>query len=223
MKKIFSIVIILQALLLMTGMTAYARNDTQCSANGPDRLLRIKIDQILKVLDDSTLSEDAKKEKLKEIVDPIFNYPLMAKLTLGRKYWYKFSEKQRRLFTKLFISRLKASYLDKISLYSGGVKADVVCGHLEPNGKKAVVPVTVTAKGSTVDIRYHFYHFPDGWKIYDVEIKGVSIVSSYHAQFEQVLSNGSIEDLLNALKAPLPEKSKKPVEKEGAKSDGSKI
>lgn len=222
MKKIFYTVIMLPALFLVIGMTAYARDNMQCRGNGPDRLLHIKIQQIFEVLDNKAMPEKDKEVKLQAIVDPIFNYRLMAKLTLGRKYWPKFSKAQQDQFTDLFIKRLKASYFDKISLYSGNVHADVECLGVEPAGKKAVVPVTVTAKGTTIDIRYYFYRFPDGWKVYDVEIKGVSIVSSYRAQFDQVLSHGSIEDLLKALKAPLPAKTEKPVEKTNAKPDAPK-
>jgi len=222
MKKIFYTVIILPVIFLLIGMTAYARETLQCQGNGPDRLLHIKIHQILEVLENKTLSLETKESKLQAIVDPIFNYPLMAKLTLGRKYWPALSKTQQDQFTDLFIKRLKASYFDKISLYSGNVHADVECLGVEPAGKKAVVPVTVTAKGTTIDIRYSFYRFPAGWKVYDVEIQGVSIVSSYRAQFEQVLSHGTIDDLMNALKAPLPAKTEKPAETTTAKPDAPK-
>lgn len=222
MKKIFAAGIMFCVIFFMLMTPVYAQQNLKCSGHGPDRLLRTKIKQILSVLENKTISAKEKTDKLQAIVDPIFNYRLMAKLTLGRKYWPRLSKSQQATFTDLFIRRLKSSYFDKISLYSGNVHADVVCRSVEPAGKKAIVPVFVTAKGMTIDIRYYFYHFPDGWKVYDVEIKGVSIVSSYRAQFEQVLSHGTVDDLLNALKKPFKAKVKKSGEKLPPGSDAPK-
>ena len=49
---------------------------------------------------------------------PVFDFPLMAKLTLGRKHWPGMTKEQQAKFTELFINLLKESYLEKISLYN---------------------------------------------------------------------------------------------------------
>ena len=45
-------------------------------------------------------------------------------------------------------------------------------------------------------MRYKLYKSEHTWKIYDVEIQGVSIIISYRAQFTAILENGTIDDLL---------------------------
>jgi phospholipid transport system substrate-binding protein len=40
------------------------------------------------------------------------------------------------------------------------------------------------------------------WKIYDVEIQGVSILLTYRSQFDEILSRGTVEDLLSRLEKP---------------------
>jgi len=45
-------------------------------------------------------------------------------------------------------------------------------------------------------MRYKLYHSESEWKIYDVEIQGVSIIRSYRSQFSEILKNGTIDDLL---------------------------
>jgi phospholipid transport system substrate-binding protein len=42
------------------------------------------------------------------------------------------------------------------------------------------------------------------WKIYDVEIQGVSILLTYRSQFDDILRNGSVEELLARLEKPVP-------------------
>jgi phospholipid transport system substrate-binding protein len=46
---------------------------------------------------------------------------------------------------------------------------------------------------------YKFWKSRQGWKIYDLEIAGVSVVQTYRSQFDQVLRNGTFEDLLKEL------------------------
>ena len=49
---------------------------------------------------------------------------------------------------------------------------------------------------------YKMYETRQGWKIYDVEIQGVSIISTYRSQFKEILANGTIDDLLLKLEKP---------------------
>jgi phospholipid transport system substrate-binding protein len=46
------------------------------------------------------------------------------------------------------------------------------------------------------------YKSKNNWKIYDVEIEGISIISTYRSQFDQVLSKGTIDELLQKLEKP---------------------
>ena len=51
-------------------------------------------------------------------------------------------------------------------------------------------------------MRYKFYKLKNNWKIYDVEVEGVSIVQTYRSQFATILQKGSIDDLLLKLEQP---------------------
>jgi len=59
-----------------------------------------------------------KKREIRKIVAPIFDFPLMAKLVLGRRHWHKLNPEQCERFTRLFSKKLRDSYVDKISLYT---------------------------------------------------------------------------------------------------------
>ena len=43
---------------------------------------------------------------------------------------------------------------------------------------------------------YKFYNSKQGWKIYDIEIQGISLVRTYRSQFDSVLRDGTIDDLI---------------------------
>jgi len=162
-------------------------------------LLATKIDEALAVLQRKDLVQQEKKKQVVKIVEPIFDYNLMAKLTLGRKYWPGLSEKNRERFVDLFVARLKTSYIDKLSLYTD---EKVVYEAPVQQGIKIQIPTSVISKNKRIAMMYKLYKSSNSWKIYDIEIEGVSLISTYRSQFYDILSKGTIDDLLLKLEKP---------------------
>jgi phospholipid transport system substrate-binding protein len=167
--------------------------------NAAKKLLVSKIEASLSVLQRKDLVQQEKNKQVIAIVEPIFDYRLMAKLALGRKYWPELSEKNKEKFVDLFVSRLKASYIDKLSLYTNE-KVDYETP--VQSGIKIQIPTKVISKGKNFAMLYKLYRSSSGWKIYDIEIEGVSLISTYRSQFYDVLSKGNIDDLLLKLEKP---------------------
>ena len=85
----------------------------------PNVLLRSKWDAVASVLGNKQTDPNTKISENNKIVCPIFNIPLIAKLSLGKKHWPKVRPVHRKKFTLLFTEKLKTSYREKITLYSG--------------------------------------------------------------------------------------------------------
>jgi phospholipid transport system substrate-binding protein len=160
-------------------------------------LLKTRIDTVVLLLHDKTGDKASRDERIIEIVSPIFDYQTMAKLSLGKKYWPTLSPQQQATFSELFIKRLQESYLDKLNIYSN---EEILYGEPQTEGKMVHVSTTLISGDSRIGMFYKFYRSPQGWKIYDVEIGGVSVIQTYRSQFDGVLSEGSIDDLLEKLK-----------------------
>ena len=159
-------------------------------------LLKNKIDSVLKMLEKEDMAEAQKKEKIMAIVDPVIDFELMAKLTLGKTNWARLSESEQEKFIDLFVDRLKASYLDKTTLYSD---QKVVYHPAVKKGNKIHVPVDVVTQEETAEVLYKFYAKGADWKVYDVEINGVSLIRSYRSQFDEILRSGTVSDLFEEL------------------------
>lgn len=162
-------------------------------------LLERNLDAAVAVLQKKSLDQPTKNKQVVEIVSPMFDFRLMAKLTLGKKYWPGLSEKNRVEFTDLFIKRLKSSYLEKLSLYND---QKIVYKTPVQDRKKMRIPTEVISKDNKISMLYKFYKSKQDWKIYDIEIEGVSIIVTYRSQFDQILSKGTIDDLLLQLRKP---------------------
>jgi phospholipid transport system substrate-binding protein len=160
------------------------------------RVVRETSEAVTACMGNAALSDGEKREQIMEIVTPVFDFALMGKLALGRRNWPRLNEQQRKRYTDLFVGQLRHSYADKILLFSID---DVAYDPPVRSKSKIHVGTTVTSKGEKAPIRYKLYKHGNTWKAYDVEIDGVSIVSSYRAQYAQVLETGSVEDLLRKM------------------------
>lgn len=159
-------------------------------------LLKTKTDAILGILSQTGLAEAAKRQQIMDVVNPVINFALMAKLTLGKTNWDRLSPEERNRFVDLYVERLKNSYLDKTSLYS-----DLTITYdqaVEEDGKVSV-PTHLNTKNDVIDVIYKFYSAEGKWQVYDVEIAGVSFIKSYRSQFDEILKNGTVADLFAEL------------------------
>ena len=167
------------------------------SPNDVRELLKINIEAVVVLPQDNSLDKSHRNERIIEIITPVFDYQTMAKVSLGKKYWPKLSQEKQAAFSALFIKRLQDSYLEKLDLYSD---EEVLYGEPQTNGKQVHQPTTLIYKDSRISMLYKFYRSASGWKVYDVEIGGVSVIQTYRSQFDGVLREGSIDDLLEKLK-----------------------
>jgi len=184
---------LLYALLILLLSAQAGLTDDKNSAK---ETLARKLDAAIAVLQKKNMDKQEKDRQIIEIVTPIFDFSIMAKLSLGRKYWPGLSEEQKEKFTDLFIKRMEASYLEKLSLYTDEA---VVYKTPVQDGRKVVIPTEVISKDKKISMTYKLYKSAQSWKIYDMEIEGISIIVTYRSQFDQILDKGTFDDLLMKL------------------------
>jgi phospholipid transport system substrate-binding protein len=190
MRSLICSVLIL-FITVQTGLTI-AENEAQA-------LLKTKLDAAIAVLQKKDLEQQKKYDQLVEIVKPLFDFQLMAKLSLGRKYWHGLSKEKQDEFTDLFIKRLQAMFLEKLSLYTD---EKVFFKTPVQDNRKVRIPTEIVSNNSRISMIYKMFKSKNDWKIYDFEIEGVSIISTYRSQFDQILSKGTIDELMKRLEKP---------------------
>ena len=179
----------------------------------------------MSVLRDEKLDQATKQSRVEEIVSPVFDFRAMTLLALGQKNWRKFTAAQQAEFSKLFVKRMKESYGKRIADYGGekvffkpplplktSKSSKVRKPTTQPSGPRIVhVPVEIASNSRRWTIVHKFRRIGEVYRIYDVEIEGVSILRSYRSQFNDVLARGTPEDLLARLrKPPEPEGGSRP-------------
>jgi phospholipid transport system substrate-binding protein len=156
---------------------------------------------LLDVLRDPKLKGEAgkkvKEQRIEAAADKLFDYVELSKRTLGLN-WNKFSPEQRKEFVELYRTILKDAYVDKITAYTN---EQVNFTKLVPLSETTVeVQSVVVAKGAETPIYYRVIKKENEWKVYDVVIEGVSLISNYRTQFREILGNNPPEKLLETLR-----------------------
>ena len=186
-------------LVSVLGLLLFSQSVAADGKSEVEELLKNNLDAVFAVLQKKGPEQQAKNQEIVEIVTPMFDFELMARLSLGKKHWPGLSQDKKEKFTELFIQRLKASYLTNFTLYTDEKI------FYEPSvqvKKKIHAPTYLISKDKKISILYKFYEAGNDWKIYDLEIQGVSIIRSYRSQFSRILESGTVDDLLLKLGNP---------------------
>ena len=130
-----------------------------------------------------------------KIIDDVFDYNLMARISLGKETWQQLSEEKQKEFTKVFEKKLKKSYIEKLELYNNQ-KVKVI--DLQPyKGNRLQLETQLLGKEEVYTINYNFYsRDKDHWLIYDVDLVGVSIIQTYRQQFSGLLKEKSFDEMI---------------------------
>lgn len=173
---------------------------TQACALKEDVLLdqmRSKINNATKLLQNKTMDEVQKEHALFNLFDPVFDFELMSKLSLGRQ-WMSLTNEQQQLYKKTFEDKLKASYMDQLNLYTN--QQVLVQGITKTKPNRIELLMHIKGAEDTYEVIYKFYkNKQNDWLIYDINILGISMIQTYINQFVGVLQKDSFEALIQKL------------------------
>jgi phospholipid transport system substrate-binding protein len=160
-------------------------------------LVEERIAMVIETIKRKDIDKAARDQIIIDTVVPFFDFDLMAQLSLGKTAWGQMTRPQRDEFTSLFVVRLQESYLEKLDLYTD---EEVEIGEAQRNKNRIHITTYLVTATDKMEMIYKFYQKGDEWKVYDIEILGVSIVQTYRSQFAGVLRTNNIEELLAKLR-----------------------
>ncbi len=174
---------------------------TAALALEPRAELKDTIDRVLAVLNDPAFkggeNRKVRRQKLREIIHPRFDFAEMAKRSLAR-HWRRRTPEQKKEFVSVFSDLIERSYVEKIENYSNE-KITYPLERVEERFAEVKTKV-VPKSGRDIPIDYRLHKTPTGWRVYDVVVEGVSLVSNYRSQFKRIIRKDSYEDLMRRMK-----------------------
>ncbi len=173
---------------------------TRLWASAPGEQVKATIDQVMEVLRDPKLQGPTKKaerrEKLRQVVLPRFDFAEMAKRALGNN-WNRYPDKQRE-FVTAFTQLLEDTYADQIEAANGD-KVVYLNERTEKDYSEVNTKV-ISPKGEETPMTYKLHPVGSDWKVFDIVVENISIVNNYRSQFNRVLSNAPLDELIKRIK-----------------------
>ncbi|MGE4298389.1 MAG: phospholipid-binding protein MlaC [Desulfovibrionaceae bacterium] len=170
------------------------------AADGPSATMEKAVNRVLDILKSGNYADASKREVLREQLNPIvndaFDFNEMSWRTVGRQ-WRDFSDAQQQTFAGLFADLLTETYIDRIQAYSD--EEVIFTGEVEGSKGNVEVHTVVKMADNDIPINYRMSDRSGTWRVYDVFVEGVSLVKNYRVQFQEILVNGSPEELLTVL------------------------
>lgn len=190
--------ILITILALLFGLTSSF--PVQADTKTPGETVVATIDKSLKILNDPSLSGmdqfKERRQKLWNAVKEIFNFKETSRRALGR-HWLALTPQERKEFTDTFTKILRDSYLGKSDSYRG--EKIVYVRELVAKNRGKVQTNFFTLQEKKIIIDFSMKKIDGTWKVYDISVEGISMVSNYRSQFNSIIAKGSFEDLMEKL------------------------
>jgi phospholipid transport system substrate-binding protein len=168
----------------------------------PDALVKRTAEDVLAIIKadaDIQAGDQAKIFALaEEKILPNFNFERVSRLVLG-KNWTRATPEQRAAFQKEFRTLLLRTYATALSKYQDQ-KIEFLPLRMVDEAKTVSVKTRIIqAGGQPIQVDYSLAQENNAWKVYDIVIEGVSLVTNYRGQFSQEVRQNGLDSLIKKL------------------------
>jgi len=168
----------------------------------PDAQVKKLIDEVITIVKQDKDIRAGNQKRINELVDtkvlPYFDFDRMTALAVGRN-WPKASAEQQKALTGEFRALLVRTYSSALSTYKNQV-IEFKPLRAAAGDNDVTVRSQIKQPGSQpISIDYSMEKTPNGWKVYDVVVGGVSLVTNYRETFNAEIRGGGVEGLIKSL------------------------
>ncbi len=174
------------------------------SANlAPDKLVDQTVQEVIDIIRKDEALRNGDKEKMLDLIEtkilPHFNFNRMTQLAMGQ-HWSKASPEQQTKLVDEFRTLLVRTYSNALTSYQDEtIKVNPIPA-LGDRTETSVRSIVIQGKGKEpIPIDYAMEKKADGWKVFDVTVAGVSLVTNYRGSFNSQVRKGGVEGLIKAL------------------------
>lgn len=183
----------------------------------PDVLIKETSREVLDIVRKDKDMREGNQKKILELVDakvlPHFNFERMTKLAVG-KSWRTATPEQKQALVTEFRTMLVRTYTKAFTSYRDQI-IEVKPLKMASDATEVTIKTEIIKPGAQqpVLVDYDMEKMPNGWKVYDLTVEGVSLVTSYRGTFADQVQQSGIDGLIKTL----AEKNQAATHKEEAK------
>lgn len=198
---------LLQGRILFTLLSFLLIGTVSAQPTSPDQaqqLVQTTTDQVLGRLNKERAELEANPDKIYPLVEdlvlPHFDFERMSQWVLG-KHWKGATKEQRQRFTSEFRNLLVRTYAKALLEYRSQ-SINYLPVQAGEDAKRVVVKTEIQQPGApAIALNYSMYLKGNAWKVYDITVEGVSLVSNYRSSFATEIRQGGMDRLISNLES----------------------
>ena len=168
----------------------------------PDQLVKKTADDVIEVIKNDKDIQAGNQQKIISLAEakilPNFDFEKVSRLVLG-KNWTNASPEQKAAFQAEFKTLLLRTYATALSKYKNQAIEYKPC-RMEAGADTATVKTAIQQPGGEpIAVDYTLSKKADEWKVHDIVIEGVSLVTNYRSQFAQEIRQNGLDSLVKKL------------------------
>jgi len=187
-------VMVASVVLLATAVTPILAHADDTPAGVVERTTS----RVIAILADKDSSVDAKRHRVQDVVYESVDFETLSRLVLARN-WSRFSAAQQTEFMSQFREHLSMTYGRNVENYKNE-KVTITGARAEGQGDWTVKTKILRGGPGDVMVDYRLRQRDGSWRIIDVIIEGVSLVSNFRSQFQDVVASGGPDHLIALLR-----------------------
>ncbi len=185
----------------------------------PDVLARTTTQEVLAILKQDKDIQSGSPSRVYQLVEakilPNFDFNRMTQLAVG-KHWPRATAKQKQELVTEFRNLLVRTYSSSLTAFTNQT-VEFKPLAMKPDETDVTVRSEIRQPGGQpIPIDYSMYKTAFGWKVYDVAIDGVSLVTNYRASFSSTIRQNGIDGLIKTLAAQSERGTSKPAPRPGS-------
>jgi phospholipid transport system substrate-binding protein len=206
-------------LLLLALVLGFNASAALAADTPPDVLARTTTQEVLAILKQDKELQSGNLTKVHQLVEakvlPNFDFNRMTQLALG-KNWPRATAKQKQELVTQFRNLLVRTYSSSLTAFTNQT-VEFKPLVMKPDDTDVTVRSEIVQPGGQpIPIDYSMYKTAFGWKVYDVTIDSVSLVTNYRASFANTIRQQGIDGLIKALADQSARVEAKPAQRSGS-------
>lgn len=189
-------------LQLFAGLSVAAFMQVAVAETAPDELVKSTANEVLTIIKQDKDIQAGNIAKITQVAEekilPNFNFDRTSRMVLG-KHWRTASPQQKEEFKKQFRDLLIRTYASALSKYQNQT-IEFKPMRMQPGDKEVTVRSEILQPGGQpIAVDYSLEKTADSWKVYDIVIEGVSLVTNYRGQFADEVKRSGLDGLIQKL------------------------
>lgn len=146
------------------------------------------------------IKDEEKEKKVQTKVREFFDFPMLARLSLGR-HWKTRTPAQQQEFSGLFIELVEESYIRRSRDLVGNY--DLTFTGEQVKGERSKVTCTVARRDADIEITYELHRKDGKWMIFNIVLDNVDLIQNYQSQFNSIILKYGWDDLIKRMQKKL--------------------